>query len=189
MSLALAFSAPFVLPSDNHRPIPVSHPYIHRVDCAGGRGTAVQFNQRRAISVDHVTSMADCRINGVPIKVIESDPRADFSIIEYEFPRRGGIRLSCAGFGHGRHYTAMGHAGGLPVQHATSGRFIFGLPRARPEWVTLWTPTRFIRGMSGGAVFDTRTGSMVGTVNALSLGAPLSFSRSLSETSLCSRSA
>ena len=68
LTLALTLSAPFVLPSQSvPTPVITSNPYIHQMVCGRGRGTAVQINARRAISVAHVTSIGGCKINGTAL--------------------------------------------------------------------------------------------------------------------------
>jgi S1-C subfamily serine protease len=184
---ALAFSAPLLLSAVPDAPVYVSHAYVHRMVCAEGRGTAFQVNDNTALTVSHVASMTDCRIDGIPVEMVENDPDSDFAILRYRFSRHGGLRLSCEGFRDGEAYFAIGHAKGLPVQQVLSAQFWLALPDLPfSQLETLYSPTPFIPGMSGGPVFNSR-GAVVGTVNAYNPYAPLSFSLPLSETSVCGK--
>jgi hypothetical protein len=184
---ALAFSAPFLLSVPAEEPVYTSHPYIHQMVCDGGKGSAFQINQNTALTVNHVSSIGGCRIDGRMVEIVESDEDGDFAILRYHFSRPGGLRLSCEGYRDGEAYMAIGYARGLPTQRVLSTRFWRGLPGVPfTKWATLYSPTPFIPGMSGGAVFSGR-GEVVGTVNAYSRVLPLSFSLPLSETSLCGK--
>jgi hypothetical protein len=184
---ALAFSAPLLLSIPEEAPVYTSHAYIHQMVCSEGRGTAFQINSNTALSVNHVSKLTDCKINGIPVQIVEADPDDDFSVLRYQFSRPGGVRLSCEGFKHGQAYFAIGFARGAPRQRVLSVRYwapIGNLPFT--SLFTIYSPTPFIPGMSGGPVFSER-GDVVGTVNAYSPLFPLSFSLPLSETSLCGK--
>jgi len=183
----LAFAGLPVLVSAAPQAVFTTHPYIHQMVCDEGRGTAFQINGNTALSVDHVSRMTDCRINGIPAFVIENDRVGDFSVIRFRFNRPGGLRLSCEAFRHGETYSAIGYAHGERRQRVLNVVHWSPLPKVPFRgWQTLSSPVRFIPGMSGGPVFSMR-GEVVGTVNAYSPIFPLSFSRSLSDTSLCAR--
>jgi hypothetical protein len=186
-SAVLAFAGALSLGASDAPVLTTSHPYVHQVICAGARGTAFQINSNTALTAAHVSSIGGCKINGMPVEVVETDPSGDFAILRYHwFPRSRGLRLSCEGYRNGQVYVGIGFAKGLPIQRALAGQYLTTLPKAKLEWATLFTPVPFIPGMSGGPVFNGR-GEVVGVVNAYSPFFPLSFSRSLSDTSLCSR--
>jgi hypothetical protein len=181
----LAFvAAPFLasasLPAE---PIFVALPEVVKVSCMQGSGTAFRIGNGSYASVDHVTSLTDCSIDGEPITVTYIDKARDFSTLRTSV-YGAGLKINCGGFVDGELYLAVGHAHGGPqraiiVQASDEATRI-------ASWNGFYTLVgdRFIPGMSGGAVFN-RAGEVVGTVNGYNRVVPLSYSTPLSETALC----
>jgi hypothetical protein len=154
-------------------------PAVQQVWCQHSAGTAFTVNGH-VVSVTHVTSADNCRINGLPIVGV-AEGNLDFSVIANS-PLLRGFRINCGGFKLGETYFAVGYARALPTQrmirltgtgqHSESGMAILlGYPTVIP-------------GMSGGVIFNMRA-EAVGTVNMYSMVAPLSLSRELKDTSVC----
>jgi hypothetical protein len=164
------------------------HPYVRQVICLEGRGTAVRISRDRYLSVDHVTSMNRCSIDGVPIEVIEGNGDLDFSILKAP-PMAGAVKIDCGGFQYGRFYHAFGYAFGAPQQWHTP-LYLLSPDRGPFGMAILVGPGgTVIPGMSGGGLFDHETGALVGMVNMYSPFFGHSISRSLQDTSICRDSA
>lgn len=159
----------------------VQYPQVQQVRCDEGRGTAV-YTSKGWVSVAHVTSMTNCRINQWPVIVSEQNGELDFSRLVIVAPRLAEVRISCEGFKAGEYYWATGHAFGKPYQTNVRIRAT-GLKGWR-TFDALVGGYTVVPGMSGGMVMNSR-GEMVGMVNAYNPVFGLSFSRSLKETSLC----
>lgn len=162
----------------------VSHPYVEKLTCNRGTGTGFKISDGRWLSVDHVTSIGGCTMDGKPITVTYADPHGDFSVFTVADRRRGGIAVNCGGFADAKWYHGIGHGGGLITPQAKAVRYsalftLFGSKR----WGVL-EANRFVPGMSGGPVLD-QTGRVVGTVNAYGLLERISFSRELKDTVIC----
>lgn len=170
-------------PIDFGPTIVTHHPYVERVFCNGGTGTAFKVASGQWVTVSHVSDNQGCTIDGKPVTVIENDAWGDFSIIDFPDNRQGGIEVNCQGFQDRQWYFGMGYGKGVPqfkaVRHSTVLSFLYG----RRGWAIL-EANRFVPGMSGGPVFD-QTGRVVGTVNAYGIFERISFSLPLSGTSLC----
>lgn len=158
-----------------------NHPSVRMVDCKEGSGSAVQI-AGQWISVAHVTSMHDCRIDGQPISVTEQNGAKDFSRLTVPSSRYVPVRISCKGMTPGEFVWAYGYALGLPYQTRVAMRVteVLGENGMR-ELIGAYT---VIPGMSGGLVMNAR-GEAVGVVNAYRQFSGLSFSRDLRQTSLC----
>src|SRR5574338_1388419 len=153
------------------------YPLVHRVVCREALGTAFRIGPTRFLSVAHVTSNHDCRIDGDPIHIIEQDGHNDFSIIEAGRPKIGAIRIDCDGFRPGQWYWGIGNAAGLPVPTILAAYAT--IYREDEGKRLLIGPTQFIPGMSGGVVMN-QAGEAVGTINSRDLGNPFySYSREL----------
>lgn len=151
---------------------------IHMVQCVEGSGTAFEAGGKM-ISVNHVTSLTGCDIDGAPLL---STPESDLDFSTIALPA-GGFRINCGGFKKDEYYFAVGYAEGLPVQ-----RLILLLGTGEHddyngEAILLGSPT-VIPGMSGGPILN-QAGEVVGTVNMYSTIYPMSLSRELKDTSLC----
>jgi hypothetical protein len=159
------------------------HPYVRQVICDGTRGTAVRISRDRYVSANHVTTGVNCRIDGVPIHVLEADGDNDFSLLKAP-PMTGSVKINCGGFKYGQYYHSYGYAWGLPTQWHTplyllsSNLGPFGMA------ILVGPAGTIIPGMSGGGVFNM-AGEMVGLNNMYSPFFGHSISRPLSETSLC----
>ena len=164
----------------------VTNPYIERVDCLEGRGSAFKLDTGQWVSVNHVTRLTGCTIDGLPIKVTYADPVGDFST--FELPgdnRRGGLHADCSGYHDKQWVHATGHARGLPILQSLPVMYsrlvqYAGINRG---WSVL-IYNAVIPGQSGGPVLNQR-GEVVGTVNAYNPFYPVSFSRALKDTILC----
>jgi hypothetical protein len=120
-------------------------------------------------------------INGVPIHVIYTSAKADFSILTDD---RAGqwLKVDCGGFVAGREYIAIGHPRGtdglVAVPMIATGRtedgeaVLVGIFTAQP-------------GHSGGAIIDAETGKVVGTINAADWEHGMTDSVELKNTPVC----
>jgi hypothetical protein len=158
----------------------VSYPQVRQVDCDGGKGSAF-LTERGWVSVDHVTSLGGCSIDGFPITATKED--GDFSRVTHTTPKGlRGFKVNCEGFIPGRWYHAIGYAGGFSWQ--SMQRHLATYKKAdNGHRMLLGSPT-VIPGESGGVYLD-EFGAAVGAINAYSLAFPVSFSRELKDTSLC----
>lgn len=155
-------------------------PAIHQVVCNEGLGTAFEAGGWM-ISVAHVTSLHGCHIGNMPV-FPKPEGELDFSTIALP---ANGFRINCQGFRDGEIYWAVGYAQGLPIQRMIT---LVGTGEHDPngEAILIGYPT-VIPGMSGGPIIDSG-GRVVGTVNMYAIDYPLSFSRELKDTSVCSKS-
>lgn len=140
-------------------PPPVTDPTfpIVRVDCATGFGSATHVGGGKYISVNHVTSLIGCKVNGVPIHVTYADKKKDFSTFTGPV-LPSAVKISCDGFKRKDIYVMRGYA------FASSAPW-FQPVIAAVEYEGFMT---FVGddfpGMSGGPVLDTK-GRITGTVN------------------------
>lgn len=167
-------------------PEPLStYPQVKQVLCGfGASGTAFRIDADTYLSVAHVTKMFGCKINGEPIQVVES--AGDFSILHTDDSREGGLPISCEGFKAGQFYFGTGYAYGWQLQRTVMLRahFLDQIGGIAHGMRILYGPETVIPGMSGGPVMNAK-GEVVGMVNAYNKIWGLSFSLSLSDTSLC----
>ena len=162
----------------------VQHPYVEKLTCLRGSGTGFKISDGRWVSVDHVTRIGGCSMDGKPITVTHSDPEGDFSTFTVEDDRVGGIEVNCGGFQDGQWYHGIGHGKGYEVPQAKAVRYnAFFTFIGSTRW-GIFEANRFVPGMSGGVVLD-QTGRAVGTVNAFGILERISFSRSLQRTIVC----
>lgn len=164
----------------------VTNPYIERVDCLEGRGTAFKLDTGLWVSVNHVTKLTACSVDGLPIKVTYSDPVGDFSTFDLPGDNRaGGLHADCSGYRDGQWYHATGHARGLPVLQSLPVMFskLVQWAGANRGWSVL-VYNAVIPGQSGGPMLNSY-GNAVGTVNAFNPFYPVSFSRALRDTIIC----
>jgi hypothetical protein len=180
-ALALALSP---LDIDFGPTIFVAHPFVEKLTCEGGSGTAFKIKDGRWISVNHVTGLGVCELDGKEITVTHADTYGDFSTFTVDDHRAGGIEVNCNGFRDGQWYFGIGNGRGYAVPQMKSVRYslvftLFGSDR----WGIL-EANRFVPGMSGGVVLD-QWGRAVGTVNAYGLIQRISFSRQLKDTIVC----
>lgn len=159
---------------------PIAHPEIVKVDCAVGSGTAFRVGPTTLLSVNHVTALGGCAIDGEPIRVVESV--GDFSILASLHRAERWLRIDCSGFAKDRSYVAIGYARGLPfqtsVETVATGNKINGI-------ALLWGVFTFVPGQSGGPVIDPITNRVVGTVNSYNAQSGISGSTPLSDTPVC----
>lgn len=151
------------------------------VSCGNSAGSAFRIGPHVLLSVNHVTSIGGCMIDGQPIKIAYASAESDFSIL---FDDRVGkwIPVDCGGFVAGRHYIAIGHARGLDqmvgVEMVATGEtangqaLLVGVFTAQP-------------GQSGGPIIDAETRKVVGTVNTGDWEDGITGSVELRGTSVC----
>lgn len=180
-ALALALS-----PTSQAQTTYVANPYIEKINCDEGSGTGFKLSTGVWVSVAHVTTLSNCRVDGIPIFVTHSDPLGDFStfIVPGDY-RKGGIKPDCDGFQERQWYFGTGHAGGLPILTSIPVMFaqvLNDVPHPR-GWKVL-AYNRYIKGQSGGPALNVR-GEATGTVNALGIDYRISFSRQLRDTIVC----
>lgn len=181
-ALALA-SLPGGLTKEDFGPdVFVSNPYVAQVSCERSLGTAFKIATGQWVTVDHVSSNGGCRVNGLPIFVITTDPEGDFSVIDFGDRTPGGLPVDCDGFHEGEWYYGIGFGWGLPVPQVKAVRHTAYPWLLEPNWNRL-DANRFVPGMSGGPVLDSQN-RVVGTVNAYGM-IRISFSRALKDTVIC----
>ncbi len=162
----------------------VTHPYIERMMCDRGMGTAFKLRDGRWVTAFHVAVLGNCQIDGKPISVTYADSYKDIATFTVDDNRRGGIEPNCAGFIDRSWYHGIGHGRGSPypeakaVRHSAFYTFIAG-----DRWAVL-DANRFVPGMSGGPVLDG-TGRAVGIVNAYGKDLRISFSLQLRDSPIC----
>ena len=183
---ALALALPLQSNAGLPPPTFVTNPYIERVDCLEGKGTAFRLDTGTWVSVNHVTRLTGCTVDGLPIKVTYADPIGDFST--FDLPgdkRRGGLHADCSGYQDGKWYHATGHAKGEPILTSLPVMYskfmqMAGLNRG---WSVL-VYNAVIPGQSGGPMLSG-SGAVAGTNNAYNPFYPISFSRALKDTIIC----
>jgi len=177
----VALSPPSWHPSATQEGIaPWEHPEVVKVQCDEGSGTAFRVGPTNLLSVNHVTSLHGCTINGAPFKVVQK--QGDFTILSSDQKADRWLHIDCGGFVAGKIYEAEGFARGLDtlttVDATATGEKLGGF--ARLVGVFTWTP-----GQSGGPVIDLTTGNVVGTVNVYNAERGDSGSVPLSTTPVC----
>lgn len=193
-ALMLAVSSPAAAPA----PLPVNtnpSPYflhlnlVPLVSCQGGSGSAFVVDTDTLVTANHVIESGSCTVWGSPVEVLFQDRELDYAVIRVTVAFPGRFVIDCAGYQSGNRYYAAGWAGGadLVMQKldGTDGRM--SLTRSKVPWQgqALLRGSSFA-GMSGGPIVDER-GFVVGIVNGIMGGGrPLSISRELKDTYLCS---
>lgn len=156
---------------------------VVQVVCADAKGSAFRINDHQLLTAAHVSTNIACKIDGQPIVSREEDG-LDFAVLE--MPGHGGFKINCEGFKTGTYVFAVGFAGGNEWQTLTR-HYVTYKDTGDGMRVLLGFPA-VIPGMSGGPVFNEK-GEVVGVVNRYSPGFPISYSRPLSDTSVCKRQA
>lgn len=154
---------------------------IPLVSCDLGAGTAFRIGPKLLLSVNHVTNLKGCMIDGQPIHIAYRSRRADFS--ELSDDRAGKwLKVDCRGFVPGRTYIIVGHARGLNsligIEAIATGAYSEG------QAVLVGTLTAQ-PGQSGGPIVDAETHEVVGTVNAADWENGTTFSVELKQTPIC----
>lgn len=184
-SLVLVGAAPATAPVLSHALTrdgvsPTVYPQVVRVDCGEFSGTAFRVGPQEMVSVNHVTSLPGCTIDGRPFTV--NIHAGDFSIITTVDEGSRWLKIDCGGFVAGRKYQAIGYARGLDtiteVDLTATGRTIGGFSILSGVFTV-------VPGQSGGAVIDAQSGAVVGTVNNYNSESGLSGSIALGSTALC----
>ena len=162
------------------------NPYIEKISCDEGSGTGFKLDTGVWVSVHHVTSLGNCKVDGVPIIVTYSDFMGDFSTFIVPGDRRvGGLKADCSGYQAGQWYFGTGHAKGLPILTSVPVLYSKAMgSKLTPRGWAVLIYNRFIPGQSGGPAFNV-WGRVTGAVNAYNPVWPISFSRPLSETIIC----
>ena len=166
--------------------VPFEHPYVERLTCNGGTGTGFKISDGRWVTVDHVSRIGGCTMDGKPITVTHNDPNGDFATFAVDDQRKGGIEVNCSGFRDRQWYFGIGYGRGISQIKSVRHSVLFSLMSGTP--FAVFEANRFVPGMSGGPVLDL-SGRVVGTVNAYGIIQRISFSRDLSRTILCSAQA
>jgi hypothetical protein len=169
------------IPNDQART--VNYPLVHQVLCEDGslRGSAFRVGESEFITAAHVAANLGCTIDGEKIEIEAIKGETDFAEIRSGKAKGGKFDIDCGGFIPGHWYFAVGYAYGAPTQTLTP---VYATARFHKSGLRALLGTQFIRGMSGGVVFD-EFGKAVGIVNALILGTDWSLSRELKDTPLC----
>jgi hypothetical protein len=152
-------------------------------------GTGFKLADGRWVSVNHVTKNIACTVDGLPITVTHSDELGDFSTFTVPGDNRGGgFEIDCAGYQEGQWYHAQGFARGLSPITSLPVMFskLMQLSGMNRGWAVL-IYNAVIPGQSGGPMVS-REGRAVGTNNAYNPFYPVSFSRQLKDTIICSQS-
>ena len=160
------------------------HPYVEKVSCDKGSGTAFKIADGRWLTVAHVADNTGCTIDSKPITVLEMDGAGDFAIIDVPDNRRGGIEVNCNGFRDREWVWGVGHGRGLREPQIVAARYSTLLTWLYSKNWGILEGNRYVPGMSGGPVLD-QTGRVVGLVNAYGIYQRISFSRQLRDTSIC----
>jgi hypothetical protein len=156
---------------------------IVQVKCLGGSGTAFRIGPQEIASVNHVTSLGGCFIDGEAINV--SYHRGDFSIVTPKDVSDSYLTVNCGGFVKGRRYVATGYARGLNKLQDVQ---LTGTGTTMGPFAILSGVFTVIPGMSGGPVIDPASGEAVGTINIYNYPAGLSGSVPFKDTPLCQHS-
>src|ERR1044072_4320900 len=94
-TMALALPA-FALSASQRDPVSVAHyPNVRQVKCDEGSGTAF-YTTRGWMSVNHVTSLSHCKIDGVEIEA-KQDGSLDLSTLEVPLLAVP-LKINCDGF-------------------------------------------------------------------------------------------
>lgn len=165
------------------------HPYIEKVRCMYGSGTAFKIADGRWLTVAHVASIGGCQIDGHMVTTAYIDGAGDFAILDVpDDHRKGGIQVNCDGFRDRQWYYGAGHGRGDPLPQIVAVRYSAALTFIAEQYgAKAWgilQANRFVPGMSGGPVLDS-AGRVVGTVNAYGIEQRISFSRQLRDTIIC----
>ena len=171
--------ASFVTINSNLQPI------IPLVSCQKGAGSAFYIGPNILLSVDHVTSLGECTINGLPIKIIWSSKDLDLSVIYSDAGSKDFFPIDCDGFIADKRYISIGHARALDelslVPLNGEGKYSGGL--AMLDGVFEAQP-----GMSGGPIIDADTLRVVGTTNTADWEMGITGSSELKGSPLCHHS-
>ena len=169
-------------------PVPLE-PSVPRVYCPQDDGgpyyaTAFRISPHLLLSVKHVTSLAHCEIDGVPIHILYTSPTADFTILSDD---RAGkwLTVDCEGFIAGRKYIAIGHPRAVDSVVAVP---LIGTGNYSDDGEAVLVGVFTVQpGHSGGAIIDAVTHQVVGTINAANWEEGTSYSVELKKTPICTR--
>lgn len=181
MLVAALAAAP--IPADQPSIAFTDYPQVKKIACDEGSGTGFRLAGAHWASVAHVTALHECQIDGLPIAVTEQDGTHDFARLDVGHSAKLGLKIDCHGMIPGTWVWAAGYAGGKDYQTALA-LYVTYAKSADGKRVLLGELT-VIPGMSGGPIMN-REGEVVGLVNAYVPGTPMSLSRELRDTSLCS---
>lgn len=134
------------------------------------------------LSVNHVTKPGTCTISGKPVKIDYVAPKQDFSMLDSD--PGPFLKVDCGGFVKGHQYLAIGYARAAPFLTTVA---LIATGQTSDGFAILEGIFTVIPGMSGGAVIDSETGKVVGTVNVYNMEEGWSGSVPLSDTPVCKR--
>lgn len=154
-------------------------------------GSGVWIGPHLLVSADHVVSQTvGCAADGRPARMLREYGELDFAVLAGQNP--GGLYapFSCAGIQPGHSYEAVGYAFGFTHLSRAGWLALPGLV-GDPGFVGL---ARFLGlsmpGMSGGLVYDRRSGLFAAIINATHGDPPEeAWGRQLADTYLCQRGA
>ena len=153
---------------------------VLKVECLEGSGSAFRVGPHLIASVNHVTSLGGCFIDGEPVEVAYHS--GDFSLVTPVGTSREWLKVDCGGFIKGRKYRATGYARGLDKLQDVD---LEGTGEESGQFSILSGVYTVIPGMSGGHIVDDETGKVVGTTNTYNYPDGISGSVALRDTPLC----
>jgi len=187
LALATALLVPSTVAPANVNQVVIPETAIVQVICpvTGGwsAGTAFRVGPTGiTLSVNHVTKIGTCEIDGKPIGHVWASPTSDFSMIDGT--PGPSLKIDCGGFVKGKTYLAIGYARGAPFLTTVALQATGQKANGFAVLVGIFT---MIPGQSGGPLIDAETGKVVGTNNVYNMEQGWSGSVPLSDTPVCKK--